>query len=91
MADATITTVTRFVEEDGVRLNLTMEEAGILRVILHHIGGNPNETPRWAADSISQALSLVVEKPDDLWLAQRNHSIYFVKDRFDNDGKTTEA
>ena len=48
-------TVTVF--EERIQLTLTRAEAQTLQIIMHHIGGSPNDTRRMHADAIREVLS----------------------------------
>ncbi len=59
MATCTVNKVIRMVETEvveGVVLTMTQEEAETLRLLLHHVGGDPYKTRRGHVDAIRKSL-----------------------------------
>jgi len=57
MAKASKTTITRTVEETGIRLDLSMDEARLLQTLFYKVGGDRFYSARKHSEEISSALS----------------------------------
>jgi hypothetical protein len=89
MATATLTNTPIPIEvpvETTVTLTLTGEEAIALKIVLNHIGGNPDTTPRGHIESIHNALKGLgiggsrVERDRPLLTSSPMAGLYFTKE-----------